>query len=385
MRPVGLQETCFKSRSTAVPEVCGQIQVNWKLWTLMGEPIGDYVLGWKPTKVRVADAEGSGSKTYQVESLPAALGKAAQLMELYVEAVAFVVNPPTRRNGSPIALAFNTGVATKPGETSMNVPEGYNWEKFLHGAMSNKGIGLGQAGWCVVEGRQQIDAKDAKAVMRAGVKLDGLVVCSSSTVDVSPIENAIAKLCKSNTGAAPHYCTRKKEAQEIDSIDAAFSRLEDRRSAGGTPAGKKVGASDPMEAAFEAAEKERQVREDARLKSLAELRARQAAAEQLAIAKKNAVVFCNAAKATQDSCAERSCGRKPSAEICTDSRMDPPRPCQGGPGTKCMVFPRYTCYANGPNPQRSEWESCSATAAQACATSGEPITSIDECVAARIR
>lgn len=351
----------------------------------MGEPIGDYVLGWKPTKLRVADAEGSGSRTYPVESLPPTMGKATQKVELYVEAVAFVMDTPTRRSKTAVALAFNTGVASKPGETSMNVPEGYDWDKFLHGAMANKGVGLGQAGWCVAEGRQQLDAKEAKAIMRAGVKLDGLVVCPSSTVEVGPVENAIAKQCESNTGPAPHYCAKKKETREMDAIDAAFSKLEGQRPVVNTAVGKKTGSGDPMDAAFEAAETERQAREDARLKVLAERRARQAAADQLALEKKNALDFCNAAKATQDSCAERSCGSKPSAEICTDSRMDPTPPCRGGPNTSCFVFPRYTCYANAPNPKRSEWESCAATTAQACASSGKPITSIDQCVAARTR
>ena len=385
LRPLGLQETCFKSRSTSVPEVCGQLQINWKLWTLMGEPIGDYVLGWKPTKLRVADAEGSGSRTYLVESLPPTLGKAAQRTELYVEAVAFVMDTPTRRSKTAVALAFNTGVASKPGETSMNVPEGYDWDKFLHGAMANKGIGLGQAGWCVAEGRQQLDAKEAKAIMRAGVKLNGLVVCPSSTVEVGPVENAITKICESNTGPTPHYCAKKKEAKEMDAIDAAFSKLEAQQPGRTTAMGKKADSSDPMAAAFEAAETERQAREDARLKALAEQLERQAAAEQLALEKKNALDFCNAAKATQDSCAERSCGGKPSAEICTDSRMDPIPPCKGGSNTSCFVFPQYTCYAKAPNPKLSEWESCAATTAQTCATSGKPITSIDQCVAARTR
>ncbi|PWF49178.1 hypothetical protein [Massilia glaciei] len=385
LRPMGLQETCFKSGSRAVPVVCGRVQVNWKLWTLMGEPIGDYVLGWSPTKVRVADAEGGGSQSYTVENLPKAVGKAVQRMELYVEAVAFVEKAPTSRNDTAVVLAFNTGVAAKPGETSMNVPEGYNWEKFLHGGMSNKGIGLGLAGWCVAEGRQQLNAKDAKAVMRAGVKLDGLQVCPSSTVDVAPVENALAKLCESNTGATPHYCSRKKEAKEIDAIDAAFAKLEDRRPGGTTGAGKKAGSSDPMEAAFEAAETERKAREDARLKAAAELRERLAAAERLALVRKSALDFCNAAKATEDSCAARTCGSKPSAKICTDSREDPTPPCGGGPNTSCIAFPKYTCYANAPNPKRPEWESCAATAAQACATSGKPIVSVDQCVADRTR
>jgi hypothetical protein len=382
LRPMGLQETCFKSGSKAVPEVCGRVQVNWKVWTLMGEPIGHYVLGWSPTTVRVADAEGGGSQTYLVENLPTAVGKAAQRMELYVEAIAFVEKAPTSRT---VVLAFNTGVAAKPGETSMNVPEGYDWDKFLHGGVSNKGIGLGLAGWCVAEGRQQLNAKDAKAVMRAGVKLDGLQVCPSSTVDVAPVENALAKLCESNTGPTPHYCSRKKEAKEIDPIDAAFAKLEDRRPGGTTGAGKKAGSSEAMEAAFEAAETERKAREDARLKAAAELRERLAAAERLALERKSALDFCNAAKATQDSCAERTCGSRPSAEICTDSRRDPTPPCDGGPGTRCIVFPKYTCYANAANPKRSEWETCSATVAATCATSGKPIISVYQCVAARTR
>lgn len=61
-----------------MPEMCAKVQVNWKLWTLMGEPIADLVLGWKPTMVRIADASGEGSQHHRVENLPEALGPGAR-------------------------------------------------------------------------------------------------------------------------------------------------------------------------------------------------------------------------------------------------------------------------------------------------------------------
>lgn len=386
LRLAGVQETCLKG-SKMVPEVCGQIQVNWKLWTLMGEPMGDFVVGWKPTTVRIANASGDGSLIYKAEALPDMLRRAAQAMELYVDAVAFVQNPPASSNYRVVALSFNTGVASKPGETSMNVTGGYNWDRFLHGGMSTSGVMLGMTGWCVEKGREDLNAKDAKAVMRAGVKLESLALCPKSSVNVSPIERAIDKTCESAfaetaLGASAHFCA-KKEVKKPNVIDDAFARLEGRKPA--EIAKPKVNTTDPMASKFESAEAERSLREASLVRLTAEQRARDEAAVRQARRLGVAQNSCKADKEVQDSCVAKTCGRKPDATVCTRSEREPTQPCMGGPGVSCIVFPKYTCMAHGPNPKLSEWESCSANLESTCATDGKVVKTIDACVAERLR
>ncbi|WP_326999097.1 hypothetical protein [Comamonas testosteroni] len=385
----GLQEVCLQG-TKAVPEVCGKIQVNWKLWTLMGEPIGDFVLGWKPTTVRIADADGLGSQNYLVDNLPIMLGNASQRMEMYVDAVAFVELTPKSVKHTTVAISFNTGVASKPGEMSTNVPGGYDWDNFLHSDMSTAGVATGLKGWCVEKGRGNLSAKDAKAVMIAGVKLENLTLCPKSSIDVSPIERAIDKTCESaftgtTLASLPHFCskkeTKKPEAKKPNVIDDAFARLEGRKPAESA----KPRSTDSMASQFESAETERQRREMVRVKALADQRAREVEAERQA-ARFNAVQSaCKAVKEAQDNCAAKTCGRKPEATVCTRSEQEPTPPCMGGPGVSCIVIPKYNCVAHGPNPKRSEWEICSASAERSCSTGGMPISSVDECVEERMK
>ncbi|SFQ34372.1 hypothetical protein [Variovorax sp. 770b2] len=392
LRSSGLQDICLKG-TEVVPEVCGQVQVNWKLWALMGEPIGDFVLGWKPGTIRIASAEGGGSQLHQVDSLPAPLSKAAQNMELYVEAVAFVEKPPASPNYNTVAITFNTGVASKPGETSMNVPGGYDWDKFLHGGMSSEGIALGAVGWCSEKGRRDLSAKDAKAIMLAGVKLQGLQLCPKSTVDVSPMENAIAKVCESalieaGLGPSSHFCPKKEaqkpEPKKANAIDDAFARLEGRRPAE-TANTDKAKPFDSMSSKFEAAEAERKAREVDKARALAAQRDREAEAERQALRREAAQNFCTTAKDAQDSCAAKTCGSKPSATMCLRSVQDPYPPCKAGPGFSCLQIPHYSCVEQGPNPKLPEWESCSAGVDRSCAAAGKPIASVDACVAERLK
>lgn len=385
----GVIETCIKSGSVQVPEVCGRVQVNWKLWTLMGEPIGDFVLGWKLTRLRIANAEGSGSTSYQTSYLPAALGKAAQHIEMYVDGIAYVRKASLSGNYNTAVMAFNTGVPTKPGTTSINVPGGYDWNNFLQGRLSSRAA-IGPGAWCVTEGRGQLSAEEAKAIMRAGVQLDGLELCPTSTVDVSPVERAINKLCGTATDSPPRFCPKQtntasavKQRPARNAIDDAFSALDggkdtDSAAPSKTAVGrKKTRASDPITAAFDAAEVERAQREQLQ-------RERDAATARLAEKTKSFTVACSAAKAQQAACSSNSCGTKPRAEICTDEREKLTH-CDASPGGSCLNIPVYTCYAHGPNPKLAEWQTCSAKLAKGCAEHGAPIASVEQCVADRMK
>jgi len=349
------------------------VQINWKMWTLVGEPIDDYVLGWKPTSLKLADSNGKNLNSYQIVALPAPLGKAANNMELYVEAVAFVQAQPMGGRHNTVAVAFNTGVAAKPGTTSMSVPGGHNWDKFLFSSPSSKSGSLGLQSWCTEQGRTPLSAADAKTVMRQGIQLYLLQICPKSTVDVSPLERAIDKWCASAPKPAPPFCPKPEPVIKIepkgssDAIDEAFTKLEGRNTKN-SPTAHKVkdgGAGNAMDAAFEAANAERAARVKATQR------------------RKEATDFCNAAKATQDSCAAQTCGAKPSDEICTDSRRDKPPPCKGP--NACLYFETYTCYARGPNPELAKWNSCLSEKSRACAATGKPISSIETCVAEQLK
>lgn len=201
MQPVGLQQQCFTTRDGLVTQVCGSFQIGWKLWTLAGEPISDFTLQWELQDITISpDHKGKG-KSHQVGTLPAPLSRAAKQTELYLEGIAFL-NMPHSLGVRYAALPFNTGVAVRPSVTgSMNVPGGHNWEKFL--LRSNA---PGQ-NWCVAKGREYLDAAGAKAVMRAGVTISRFELCASaSTVDVSALTAAIARLCGDARSGNPQFC-----------------------------------------------------------------------------------------------------------------------------------------------------------------------------------
>jgi hypothetical protein len=346
----------------------------------MGEPIGDFVLRWEPLSVRISDHGSKATSNYSVVSLPAPLAKAATRLEMYIDAVAFVQKGGSGSNYGNAALAFNTGVATRPGETSMNVPGGYNWDKFLISSMSSKGTGYGLGGWCVAEGRQQLSAADAKAVMRAGVKLDLLQICPASSVDVSAIENAIAKMCEGKAPPLPPYCAKPESrapAQKLDSIEAGFAKLEPGNATPAPKERKTSSSMNPIDIALESAETERQRRKQEEQK-------RQATAERERVAREEASQFCSAAKAKQDNCAKNTCGSQPDAEICTDRREEPFKGCPGG-AEKCLVFPKFICYARGPNPKLAEWNSCLISKNKECLESRKVITSVDQCILDRLK
>lgn len=227
-------DVCLKG-TAAVPEVCGTVEVAWKLWTALDEPMGDFDLLWKPATVRISDATGGASLLYNVDALPATIGKAMQRIRLRVEAVAFLQNPSFNRGS--VAIAFHTGQPTHPGETSTSAPHGYEWAKLLHNGMSPAAPTAEPVAWCMENGRRSLAEADARAIVRAGVRLENLRLCPGSTLDVLPVELAIARICGSAftgtaLGTSPHFCAkkefRKSTVRRDSAIDAAFDRLEGR-------------------------------------------------------------------------------------------------------------------------------------------------------------
>lgn len=215
--PVGVQ--CFQTGSAAVPQVCGTLEVHWKLWALMGEPVGNYGLLWKLRSVQLQDGDGKGSRSYTLDALPAPLAAAAQRSTLMLEGLAYVQDS---RQGM-LAVAFDTGAPARPdGKVSFNVPGSPSWDKFLIRG-SNQGQGL--AGWCTSEGRSYAAPADAKALMRAGVRLGNLQLCPRSSASADSLERAIDKHCEGGAKAA--YCAPAKPpaaAAATDVLDRAADK-----------------------------------------------------------------------------------------------------------------------------------------------------------------
>ncbi len=208
---------CFETGSAAVPQVCGTVEVHWKLWALMGEPVGNYGLVWKLSSVHIQDGDGKGSRNYTLGALPPPLAAAAQRSELMLEGLAYVQDS---RQGM-LAIAFDTGAPARPdGKVSFNVPGSPNWDKFLiKGSSQSQGL----AGWCESEGRSYAAPADAKALMRAGVRLGNLQLCPRSSASADGLERAIDKHC--SQGAKEPYCApTKPPSASADLLDRAADK-----------------------------------------------------------------------------------------------------------------------------------------------------------------
>jgi hypothetical protein len=189
---------CFDTQSAAVPQVCGTFEVHWRLSALMGEPVGRFGLVWKLTAVQLRNGNDEGRRHYAIGALPPALVAAAQRSELMLEGLAYVQGTRQGR----LAVAFDTGAPTRPdAKESFNVPGSPDWDQFL---IRGSQTGQSLAGWCVPKQRLYAPPAQAKAVMRAGVQLDQLQLCPSSSASADSLAGAIASYCK--TGAEAPYC-----------------------------------------------------------------------------------------------------------------------------------------------------------------------------------
>jgi len=358
--------SCFKSGSTLVPLVCGVPVVHYKLSTLMGDALGSYGATWQLFSFHIANGDGKGSSNY-LGQLPKAIWDARQSVELSIYAAALV-----RHSEPPAALQFNTGLGVKPGgELSFNVPDGYNWDKFLVARELNAG-----PNWACAEKSAWAKPEHAKQLMRVGFELHSLALCSRTSVNVEGLERAITSWCEANPKSNARYCPKEKEEapQERSEVDPFASLAKP----GPKPVAGKPGSTDPfaslesgrprggpapsqdMEGAFEKAEAER------------------VAAEKRKRVYEAARASCERDLAKQESCSKNSCGSEPPLEICV-RRADDPNP----PVALGLFVPIYRCIAKGPNPNHAKWNSCLRDAATQCAVQGKKITSLSSCTSER--
>jgi hypothetical protein len=235
---------CFKPSSGTIREVCADYTISWKLWSLMGEPVGDYHLAWKLTSIELMDPQRKSASRYTPANMPIALKKAAAAIELYIDAVAevtldgeckvsynFLSKSPENVCGWYALHHFNTGVAVRAGAGgSMNVPDGMSWDKLLFLSQSGSSVCLPE------KKRAHLNADEAKAKFKQGVKLGNLKICPGSGVfELSSLERAIAKLCaKPGADRSNSFCPKQKKDEKNKESDKQGNQ---GKSAGNTQSG----------------------------------------------------------------------------------------------------------------------------------------------------
>lgn len=259
---------CFDVNKGSIASVCAKYRINWKLWSLMGEPVGDYNLVWTLIKINLRDPITGEKVTYSnVESLPKQLQNSARALELYIDGVASINNPKEyleyRVSGPSIYgyHAFNTGVAVRADiGSSINVPGSPSW-----GTLFIKGPE------CNDKKQSYMDANDAKAAFKQGVVLQSLTICPKSSVSgIGSLESDIKELCK-GLGAdktyrfCPEQKINKEKAVEMNAIEDAFDQLEGK--AAETAVSKEINIEDAFDQ-LEASQIEKQ-KEKERLQAVA--------------------------------------------------------------------------------------------------------------------
>lgn len=379
---------CFEISKGTVSSVCAKYRINWKLWSLMGEPVGDYNLVWTLSSIDLRDPiRGEKVTYYNVENMPKQLQNSTRALELYIDGVASINNPTEylqyRVSGSSTYgyHAFNTGVAVRASAgSSMNVPGSPSWDTLFIKEPE-----------CNDKKQSYMDASDARSAFKQGVALQSLTICPKSSVSgIGSLESDIKELCR-NPGAdktyrfCPEQKINKEKAVEMNAIDDAFATLEEKASE--TPV-LKAGSIDDAFAQMEASQIEK---ERLRVAAIKEKQDKEAKEIEDKIRREEAVQYCTVAMKSEQSCLQDACNREPSKMTCTDNREDPrpirePQPYDDNKSnTWHIVFPTYTCYATGINPDYSVWQSCAKNMASQCSRDGKQPTSMDDCIAQRVK
>ncbi|OSZ71645.1 hypothetical protein CAP37_20745 [Hydrogenophaga sp. IBVHS1] len=211
--PTGGREQmhCFPTGTAAVPEICGNFEVRWKLSTLMGEPIANFGLVWSLTGVRIL--VDKRSQFYNLKSLPPAVAKAAQTSELMLYGLGLF----TGENGATLAVDVDTGAPARPdGKVSFNVPGSPDWGRFIisgGSALDHRGmVAHGQTGWCAEKHRSYLTPPQARDEMRRRTKLTHLLVCPRTSANPGFLEGALQSHCETAPKAA--WCEKKPEKAE---------------------------------------------------------------------------------------------------------------------------------------------------------------------------
>lgn len=203
---------CFKTESKSVSEVCANYRIRWKMWSLMGEPVGNYSLDWKLKSITLTGeskdySSANPSWNFTPATLPAELKESVDAIELYLDGAAMVNSPGINWNKTTARYhRFNTGVAVRANKgASHNVPGSPNWDKLFINENS-------------CSSTKYASVADAKKVFINGFKLSNLQVCSKSAVyNLSALESKIYELCSTEEGQKKYkFCPKKDTAQKKD-------------------------------------------------------------------------------------------------------------------------------------------------------------------------
>lgn len=415
-------DKCFKTGSKTVTEVCVKYKVSWKLWTLMGEPVGDYKLKWELVNYTINGGKGGKSATFYANSNstannyglltgPPDIAKAAGRIELYIDAEADVAIG-SDWIGTNARHAFNTGVATRAGKTSFNTPESAKWsEMFLKRSFS-------------LFGDKYLTEKEAKSIFKESnqpdlpLRLFNLAIGPKSSVsELDALEDRIASLCSNpKTAKKNNFCPELKEKPEkekdekkknnADKSHDPFSDIDNDKTASKSKKGdafsdyadtKSSGKSGGISSGFDAVINHRDdVERQARIE------------KYLASPGKEDVLYCEGVMREKEKCLVNICGEKPSESIykgyrqngCRESRMedapDRPRlmraawsPDEQGQGN--IMLAGETVYktfellipCRFDNPKYKEWQNCTERNAGRCKVRGQPNESVKDCLRER--
>ena len=365
---------CFRTESSTVREVCASYAINWKMWSLMGEPVGSYSVSWSLRSMKLMDPKRGILNTYSAVSIPSELKKSAGALTLYLDGYA------TTHPGAGYAVVggafhrFNTGISVRANAGgSVNVPGSPSWDKlFVDGVIYG----------CEDKRNTYLSADAAKKKFIAGVELNNFERCAVSAIaELSQLESAIDKLCQRQEADKKYaFCPEQKPiekmADETNPINDAFAKIEN----GLVKATKYSGKSNSIEDAFAKLDSEPGKSNtskiggiDAEFEKVEAFRAEQIRLKaEVAAAKarrEEAVQYCDVVGRTLESCSLDSCGVEPSTkEVCTATKEIKPEysPCTGPVGTRCIVFSRFECIERGANPAYSKWQSCTIDVKSKC-------------------
>lgn len=398
-------QTCLKTASKTVTEVCAKYRVSWKLWTLMGEPVGDYRLKWEFDSLTLA-----GWYPYNARNMPVELEKEIKRIELYLDVVADVyLGPGWGGYGIEAHHPFNTGVATRAGQLSYNTPGSPKWSELFLSSVFYFGD----------RSQGYLPEKEARALFKRSkqpelpLNLRNLKFGPKSAFSgLDGLENKIAELCR-NKKTAPSFsfCPAivempKKEAkskpdQQRNDPDP-FARLEKGKGKPASTSG--TGATDP----FASLEKGNSINAEQGIDArFAAMEARLANVErQRKIAKyveapdDKGKAFCEAVMQEKAKCLVDVCGRQPEQFICL-ATIDRPnslmlRRVQWHPNdsiarptllareaTRSIILINPCPRGRPPNPKYNEWEACMQSSPDRCKVRDISSGSMKECLLQR--
>ena len=204
---------CFPVQSRYVDQLCADYKIHWKLWTLMGEPVGNYALEWQVLTLRFKNQSSDNP------FLLASLKQATEKIEFYLDASVTVKSPHVDWAKSTVHYhRFNTGTAVKANKgISYNSPGSPDWGKVFI-----------QRSPCKADA-MYANVADSKKAFQQGIQLSALNICSGTSISFLGFDSEVDRFCASDEGQKYSFCAKKdKEEPKINNqqIDDAFAKFE---------------------------------------------------------------------------------------------------------------------------------------------------------------